>query len=579
MNYRKDIDGLRAYAVLAVIIFHAGFLPMGYLGVDVFFVISGFLITNIIYSKFQSGTFSIYEFYVRRTRRILPLVLVVNIVVLLLGCLVMMPDHLENLAQSVIATNFFSNNILQNVTTGNYWDVVNDFKPLLHTWSLGVEEQFYIIYPLVFIAVYRFSKRNKKNVLLYVIGAMTLVSLLLFVYSSHTPSVHFLIHFRFFELALGGLFAIRGAEKRSNQKWSVVAFISLIVILCLPFTISNLVIIPTVVFSAILLNGDNKLLAAFLENKAVVFIGKISFSLYMWHQVVLAFARYFVVKEIDAIAFGALFIVTFLLSVLSYYFVEQPFRNAQKISVTKLWGIVISGYIISSAGAFYLYSINGIVKDVPELGIVKGDSKVKGHSDYNDRVYNLDKPFSNDGRKKMLVVGNSFARDFVNVLIELGVADSVEIVYVYDAATVGDRGKHIDYLVLSTVNNSDLKKKILDKCEVDTTNLLMLGTKNFGYNNGYVFNQKSIENYCTQRVRMEEQYYKMNEELKKGWGNHYLDIIGVFMDAKGEVPVFTPDCRFISQDCRHFTSDGAKYFGTLIKNNKVLLDFLHRRNQ
>jgi peptidoglycan/LPS O-acetylase OafA/YrhL len=579
LNYRKDIDGLRAYAVLAVIIFHAGFLPMGYLGVDVFFVISGFLITNIIYSKFQSGTFSIYEFYVRRTRRILPLVLVVNIVVLLLGCLVMMPDHLENLAQSVIATNFFSNNILQNVTTGNYWDVVNDFKPLLHTWSLGVEEQFYIIYPLVFIAVYRFSKRNKKNVLLYVIGAMTLVSLLLFVYSSHTPSVHFLIHFRFFELALGGLFAIRGAEKRSNQKWSVVAFISLIVILCLPFTISNLVIIPTVVFSAILLNGDNKLLAAFLENKAVVFIGKISFSLYMWHQVVLAFARYFVVKEIDAIAFGALFIVTFLLSVLSYYFVEQPFRNAQKISVTKLWGIVISGYIISSAGAFYLYSINGIVKDVPELGIVKGDSKVKGHSDYNDRVYNLDKPFSNDGRKKMLVVGNSFARDFVNVLIELGVADSVEIVYVYDAATVGDRGKHIDYLVLSTVNNSDLKKKILDKCEVDTTNLLMLGTKNFGYNNGYVFNQKSIENYCTQRVRMEEQYYKMNEELKKGWGNHYLDIIGVFMDAKGEVPVFTPDCRFISQDCRHFTSDGAKYFGTLIKNNKVLLDFLHRRNQ
>ena len=143
-NYRKDIDGLRAYAVLAVVIFHFGFLPNGFLGVDVFFVISGYLITGTIYKKLLNNKFSIKEFYIRRTKRIIPLVSFICLISLILGVIVMLPDDLENLAQSIVATNFFNNNTLQVLTTKNYWDVVNEFKPLMHTWSLALKNN--IIY-------------------------------------------------------------------------------------------------------------------------------------------------------------------------------------------------------------------------------------------------------------------------------------------------------------------------------------------------------------------------------------------------------------------------------------------------
>lgn len=136
-TYRNDIDGLRAIAVLAVIVFHFGYLSNGFLGVDIFFVISGFLITGIIYKEINDNRFSIINFYLRRIRRIIPLALFVSLVALIIGIATMLPDDLENLAQSVIATNLFSNNVLQAITVKNYWDLVNEYKPLMHTWSLG----------------------------------------------------------------------------------------------------------------------------------------------------------------------------------------------------------------------------------------------------------------------------------------------------------------------------------------------------------------------------------------------------------------------------------------------------------
>ena len=150
-KYRDDIDGLRAIAVIAVILFHIGYLKNGFLGVDIFFVISGYLITNILYTESVEHRFSIVNFYLRRIRRIIPLVLVFCSMSLFLGILVMLPDDLENLAQSIITTILFSNNILLCMTTGNYWEVINEFKPLMHTWSLGIEEQFYALYPFLFL--------------------------------------------------------------------------------------------------------------------------------------------------------------------------------------------------------------------------------------------------------------------------------------------------------------------------------------------------------------------------------------------------------------------------------------------
>ena len=152
MRYRPEIDGLRAVAVIPVIMFHAGYkiFSGGFVGVDIFFVISGYLITTIIISELDSNNFSILSFYERRMRRILPALFLVMGVSSILSYFLMLPDELENFGQSVVATTLFSNNILLVLTSG-YWSLESEFKPLLHTWSLGVEEQYYIIFTIFLI--------------------------------------------------------------------------------------------------------------------------------------------------------------------------------------------------------------------------------------------------------------------------------------------------------------------------------------------------------------------------------------------------------------------------------------------
>ena len=157
-KYRTDIDGLRAIAVISVILFHLKYISNGYLGVDVFFVISGYLITSIIYKEVESNSFSILKFYEKRIRRIIPLVLFTSFVAFILGLFFMLPDDLENLSQAVFASNFSVNNILMRITSSDYWAIKNDYKPLMHTWSLGIEEQFYLFYPFIF-----FFLKGKKS--------------------------------------------------------------------------------------------------------------------------------------------------------------------------------------------------------------------------------------------------------------------------------------------------------------------------------------------------------------------------------------------------------------------------------
>lgn len=281
-SYRKDIDGLRAYAVLAVVLFHFGYLPNGFLGVDVFFVISGYLITGIIYGKILQNDFSIKDFYIRRTKRIIPLVSFICIVSLILGMLFMLPDDFENLAQSIVATNFFNNNTLQVITTKNYWDVINEFKPLMHTWSLAIEEQYYLFYPflLVFIAKFR------VKLLLPILTVLTFLSIGLFFSPLQNYYKFYLLPFRFFELSIGGIAAIILNGKIIKHKFPTALTIALIVILCfdLEFLNKELALFITVIITCGIIISDNalnKFSSLLLENKLMCFIGKISFSFYI----------------------------------------------------------------------------------------------------------------------------------------------------------------------------------------------------------------------------------------------------------------------------------------------------------
>jgi peptidoglycan/LPS O-acetylase OafA/YrhL len=581
--YRNDIDGLRAIAVMSVIIFHFGFLPNGYLGVDVFFVISGFLITQIIYSEYQADRFSLKNFYLRRIRRIIPLVLFTCLTAIAVGMMVMLPDDLENLGQSVVATNFFANNVLLYITTANYWNVVNEYKPLMHTWSLGVEEQFYMVFPLLFVFC---PKKWFKGLFLTIIFLAGL-SMVGYLIVDKEAAKFYLVYYRFFEIAAGSIAAILFYSKKVEHPiWTCVGLTAIAGILFFgarEYAQANLLIV--VLSSLVLLvnQSDSNLIGkVILSNPISVFVGKISFSLYMWHQIVLAFARYFVFEKITVVVAFSLLLVIFLLSIGSYYLIEQVFRDKNRVSVKRLLVSVGFGFLISSGASFYLYMIGGVVRDVPELSIKKSDTgtnlnflnlKNNPHALYNSRVYDLDKPFVSQGKVKVLVIGNSFARDWGNVLIESYIKDSIEVSYCFSLSNSSlpkDRVANADIIFFSELP----KDALLDTARVyviDTSKVWNIGTKSFGYNNGIFYNSRGMKDFHLMRTSMAEGFIEKNEKLKKEWSNKYIDMIAKTVDADGKVGVFTPDKKFISQDCTHFTEAGAIYYANLFKGE---LDFV-----
>ncbi|MCD4665359.1 MAG: acyltransferase [Bacteroidales bacterium] len=566
-NYRNDIDGLRAIAVLAVIIFHFGYLPNGFLGVDVFFVISGFLITGIIYKEINDNRFSIINFYLRRIRRIIPLALFISLVALAVGICIMLPDDLENLAQSVIATNFFSNNILQAITTKNYWDVVNEYKPLIHTWSLGIEEQYYLLYPFLFILI------GKKYLawLLPIISTFIVVSLMLYLLPYHPESQKFyLIYFRFWELAVGGIAAITLKNKLINHKYSTLFILFLIAMICFDFSFikSKLTLLIVVLLTVGVLSSSNErnnLTSLILENKLLVTIGKISFSMYMWHQLLLAYTRYFIIKELHLSHLIAIFSIVIILSVISYLLIEQPFRNKEKINTRRLLLILGFVFFLTNASSFYIYLNAGVLKDIPELGIRKSEVERNFHAKYNSRIYKYDKEFRSTDTIKVLVIGNSFARDWANVLMESKYAKDIEISYIYgphdQLQKVKDRAKQADVIFYSTPKLYDVQE-----IGIQETKLWAVGTKNFGTSNGIFYNYKG-DGYHKQRSLMENGYLEKNQLMLQEWGDRYIDYIGKVIDDNKTVPVFTPSHQFISQDCRHFTKAGAQYYAQLFEHD------------
>ncbi len=219
MNYRREIDGLRALAVIPVMLFHAGFKAFsgGFIGVDVFFVISGYLITSIILHDQQRDKLSLLRFYERRARRILPALFLVMAVTCIFAYAWMLPDELKNFGQSILATTLFSNNILLAITT-NYWSLASEFKPLLHTWSLGAEEQYYVIFPLLMILGWKYFR--KRMAVVFGLAALLSFAAANWGLFSKPEFTFYLLPTRAWEILIGALAAFYLIEKnRANIKY------------------------------------------------------------------------------------------------------------------------------------------------------------------------------------------------------------------------------------------------------------------------------------------------------------------------------------------------------------------------
>ena len=567
MTYRNDIDGLRAISVFAVMFFHLGYLPNGYLGVDVFFVISGYLITGIIYNQSLRNEFSILNFYKKRIRRIIPLVTVSVIVSLIIGLLVMLPNDLENLAQSIIATNLFSNNIIQAITTKDYWNIINEYKPLMHTWSLAIEEQYYILYPFIFFGI------KKSKYIILTISLFTIISLVLFFMPFSEELKFYYLPFRFFELSFGGLLAIILNGKLFKSNYGFIFIMLLILIMTFDFGLSNdLLILFTVILSCSILvseNNLNKISNLILQNKFFVFAGKISFSLYMWHQICYSYTRYFITNHFDFQTSSILLILVFLLSVFSYYWIEQPFRNKKIFSNKKAISIILFFTFLTTIISFVIYEKGGLIRDVPQLSLSLGkhnDPKV--HEKYNDRNYLLNKDFESKDKIKVLVIGDSFSRDWINILIESDFSKRLEISYLelFLSANFNE-----NYLLTKRVKNADiifvsrLDLKDIQKYMIPISKTYCIGDKNFGENNGIFYNSSNID-FCYKKTKPSKKVVLRNLELKSQWKkNAFIDLLDLIKDENDSIPVFNKDCKFLSNDTKHLTQSGAILFGQKVK--------------
>ena len=562
-GYRPDIDGLRAVAVIAVIAFHFGFLPNGYFGVDVFFVISGYLITRLIHKEIIDGEFSLIDFYLRRVRRIIPLTLTVSVVVILVGVYGMLPDDLENLAQSVVATNLFSNNVLQAITTRNYWDVVNEYKPLMHTWSLGVEEHFYFIYPIFLLGL-----AFKRGIyLLPVLILLAVASLALNWLPIEAYQKFYWMPFRFYELAAGGLIAV--AQTRP-LKLGLLKPILLALLVALMVFKSNGLLTQigqplAVAFSAgLMLDGgkSSNIADRLLRTRLAVALGLISFSLYMWHQPVLAFTRYYITSSFEPTVVFTVCLVILALSAASYFAVERPFRDSQRVSTRVLLIVITITYIGLLLPSLYIHFRSGVIRDVPELEIKTANVERNMHAKFNRTAFQYDKSFSETEKVKVLVIGNSFARDWVNVLLASEHVDRLAISYVehpFEHAELRARAAKADRIYYSEAGVEDVAKLGLP-----VEKLKVVGTKSFGVSSGR-FYIHGKEGYCEQRTDLAPGTKLANVQARAAWGDRYLDLLEPLKDANGQVPVFTPACRFISQDTRHLTRAGAQYFAEMFE--------------
>ena len=340
-NYRPEVDGLRALAVMPVLFFHAGFslFSGGYIGVDIFFVISGYLITSIIQREITQNRFSIVNFYERRARRIFPALFFICLVCIPFAYYWMLPFELKSFFDSLIAINLFSSNFLF-WQESEYFSAAAELKPLLHTWSLSVEEQFYVFFPAFLL----FLNKFKHSIILLAVLLISLLSLALSEYAaSHHPTANFyLLPTRLWELGIGALLALSSPFWIKTKQFTaqIGSIIGIIGITFSIFYFDNTTPFPgrwalIPVFSTALIivfAKPNNLVGKLLSQKALVSIGLISYSTYLWHQPLFAFTRIRMTEAPTTEIYLALIVVALLLGYFTWRFIETPFRNKEQFN-------------------------------------------------------------------------------------------------------------------------------------------------------------------------------------------------------------------------------------------------------
>lgn len=586
MRYRPEIDGLRAVAVVSVALFHAGLEPFGggFVGVDVFFVISGYLITATIVEGLDAHSFSLASFYERRTRRLLPALFVVMAACSPLADRWMLPNDLSNFGQSLVATSLFLNNALLLHTSG-YWSLPAEFKPLLHTWSLGIEEQYYILFPLLMLAGWRLY-RLRIVACLVVIAGLSLTAAQ-WMSGVDRAADFYLAPTRAWEFLAGSLVAFRlrrrlpvEPEDLTGHQVMSAAGLALLAFSVGCFgrttpTPSVYTLVPVCGTALVLMFATEGTVAfRLLAHRVPVGIGLISYSLYLWHLPMIAFARIACVGPPSPGLIGVLLALTVPIAYLSWRFVERPFRSGDIVGRTA----IVSGSVLMSAAfvayGTYLHLTRGLPGRLYPQGVAADDLYIA----YNDRVFRLKRDaFARPEALHVLVVGNSFARDFVNMTAETFDMNGVEIVYRDDlgaclaswagspAGPLLDRAAVIVFA--SRYHDYRCVGANIERADALGKRLFYAGGKHFGANMNWLMRLRPEERGEQLNPLLPDMIRKEAEDTAAIPPAHFISILAPIVRG-GRIPI-TDERGWLlgTPDRTHLTLYGARYVGA-----RVLLD-------
>lgn len=625
MNYRQEIDGLRALAVLPVILFHAGFemFSGGFVGVDVFFVISGYLITTIILSELEQGKFSIVNFYERRARRILPALFLVMLVCIPFAWFLLLPQDLLSFSKSLISTSAFISNIFFWSERG-YFGATTELKPLIHTWSLAIEEQYYLLFPFFLMIIFR--KKYLRNTAL---AALFVISFGLCIWLTpvHQDSAFFLLPTRFWELLVGSFVGIylfdfpKSNEASGEYLNQFFGFLGLCLILFSVFYFDKETLfpgysafIPVLGTALIIVYGTSRTyVGKILSLRVLVFLGLLSYSAYLWHQPFFSFLRH---SDIKLTATSSLFTVatTFLISYFTWKYVEQPWRGnvfRRRIVFT----FVLTGLLVFSSFGLLSVLNQGFVKRYSEEDIPIFNNFNNADDYVSSRFDKLkSSPFDlkDKSLKKIIIIGDSYGKDLVNAIYESSLINRLQLSTHQINSECGnlylkeDFTSQIDIIhlprcrVLGWYDNKKLLKLIsqsdqlwlasawsmwvAERLSKSIQNLekefgkpvVVFGTKNFGDVSVKSLISISAEDRSKYTATVQLNSFEVQEFMRDSLKqNKFVDLTASLCEYdKRRCRLFNEGGEPLSFDGGHLTKAGAKFLGENLVTNTLLSDVL-----
>ena len=629
MKYRAEIDGLRALAVLPVILFHAGFelFSGGFVGVDVFFVISGYLITTIIISEMAEGKFSIVNFYERRARRILPALFFVIIASFPLFYFSYYGNYFTEYVKSIAATATFTSNIFFWLNS-NYFSLGSEIKPLLHTWSLAVEEQYYILFPIFLMFTWRLGIKWVL-ILLSIVFFISLGVAQLGAYNSPNAAF-FLLPTRGWELLVGVFAAF---YLKHNMYLKSLFLNQILILLGLGMIVYSIIafdestpfpslyaLIPTIGTGLIILSSTKQTVVhSLLGSKVLVGLGLISYSAYLWHQPLLAALAFNMPFEERYFYKILVILITLALAYLSYKFIEGPFRNKYQISKQNififaivgsisltLFGVVMSdkkdhnnNYSVKFNQKGYIFDNAKLLEDSwnilgDKLGIYYPMYSVSNNNIDNELWFDL-----SDSRPKVLLVGNSHSKDFYNVLYYSDDAKEnvqlarygTQISKISSAFFNSPNYKNADIVLLvSAMTKEDIDgiEDVIANISEDGKKVILFKTIFRAFERSYV---TGIDRLIVQNIEYEDGYLRVNSTYTELYSANIFLNEEVLQNALSEEALFKklsniydfqimdrmdyvcyPKlCNLVDQnysklfyDSGHHTLRGAKVFGEVV---------------